>query len=184
MNGEISFESLRRVQMAEKKNPNLTPLETDFYQAYFNHLVNLQAKLRENFSLESAKAFESTKKVLEDTAKTREKKIIFKALADFEENGIDTSGMATEEKELYNSLITILSAYKPGSSKNLTDLSSNNKPLMNSKITDSKKIRLLIDIPQFVGENGTVGPFVAGTDVELKINDAKILIFQGAAQEI
>lgn len=184
MEGEVSFEALRRVQLSEKNSPALTNLESDFYVAYQRHMQELHKRLSGDFSLEAARAYESTRKVLTDIARRREQKILLKALHDFETGGIGSDGFAIEEKELYTSLIKLISVYQPGSLEQVPSTRREQKVEEEPLQSGSVLVKLLVDIPQFVGSGGPVGPFAAGSQAQVSDEDAALLVSQGAAQTI
>ena len=87
-------------------------------------------------------------------------------------------GLSKEERELYNSLIRLLSEYevrvmKPEGSQ---------KAAGGAK--GEKSVRFRTDVPAFVGSSDEkLGPYSSGQVVALSGDDAKLLIEQGVAEE-
>ncbi len=179
---EVSFEALRRVQLAEKSSPALSPLEEDFYEAYRKLVEGLHEKLSANFSLEAANAYESTRKILVDLARRREQKIMMRAMHDFESGRVGGEGLALEEKELYTSLIKLISVYQPWlKGEGQAAKAAESAPL--DAPAGLVKLRLLVDVPRFVGIKGPVGPLQAGSVTQLSGEDAQLLMGQNAAEK-
>ena len=154
---QVSFEALRRVQLAEKTGPGLTPIEEDFYDSYRGLVAEQRQRLTAEFSLEGANAYESTRKILLDIVRRREQKILLRAMHDYEAGTIGGEGLAAEEKGLYKSLITLISAYRPAmvgepASRTVAEKTAVAPP------ASTVQVRLLVDVPRFVGISGPVGP--------------------------
>lgn len=175
---EVSFDALRKIQLQERNYAALVPLEEDFFDAYRNHVEEQRKSLHENFSLDAASAYEGTRKLLSEVVTRRQQKIFLKALRDFHAGTVSGSGLAREEKDLYNSLIKLLGSYGSklfGSFAAETTIEKPADTLM--------KVQLLSEVPQFVGITGLIGPFGANQIATLPKEDAKLLVAQGVAQE-
>jgi DNA replication initiation complex subunit (GINS family) len=110
---EMTFESLRKVQLLEKTNASLTNLEDDFYSSSIRSLSDKFSTLKQNFSLDEARACENMLKILKDVIERREQKIVLKALRDAKESRNDkdyeaTQGLTREEKELYSNILSMI----------------------------------------------------------------------------
>ncbi len=186
MEGEVSFDSIRRVHLAEKSSPTLTKVDEEFYAIYRAHVGKLKEQLSTHFSLEAATAYESTRKLIFDVSRRRQQKIFFKALHDFQAGEISSDGLAREEKELYTSLIKLLSGYELQLAGNHVHppapaSATASPPTIAS---DTVTVRILADLPQFVGASGPVGPFTAQSTANVSKQDAQLLAEQGVAQLI
>jgi hypothetical protein len=179
---QVSFEALRRVQLAEKTSPSLSPLEEDFYESYRGLVAQMQQRLTADFSLEGANSYESTRKILADIIRRREQKILLRAMHDFESGTIGGEGLASEEKGLYKSLITLISAYRPSMAGQPAPSVSQQQSANGAQV-GAILVRMLVDVPRFVGTSGPVGPLQAGSTVQLSSEDAQLLLSQGAAQK-
>lgn len=174
---EVGFEDLRKVQLHEKNQPSLYSLHDDFFKAFKEFLEKQRERLERDFSVESASAYQNSQKMLREISRRREKKIFLKALNDFQAGQVDSQGLAAEEKELYTSLLKIISEYEavfspPKAPKSVA-----------GREDDLVEIRILAELPAFVGSKSQLGPFTASQTVRLPREDAKLLIEQGIAQE-
>lgn len=184
MDGELSFESLRRVHLAEKNSPGLSSLDGEFYLRYRGYTEQLKHSLSAQFTLESAHAYESTRKLLSDISHRRQQKIFLKSLHDFHAGTVSSEGLAAEEQELYTSLLTILTSCE---AKLAGETTLRPAPLSDQVATvaaDVVTVQLLADVPQFVGATGPIGPFSAQQKANLSKVDAQLLAEQGIAHVI
>ncbi len=167
---ELSFESLRKVQLAEKHTPTLSPLPENFFDVYFSYLNDRMAALKDSFSLESAKSYENCRKLLGDIIKLRSHKIILRAFTDSESNRIVSDGLTSQEKIFYHSLLRLFNDYEL-------------KMSMLSPHTQVAKVEIVMDVPEFVGKDGKArGPFKTGEKVELDTETSALLLQRGAAK--
>lgn len=174
---EASFEALRKVQLHEKNYPSLAPLEQDFFEKYRVLLLQQRERLRADFSLEAASLLEGIQRLLNEVMRMREQKIFLKALRDFHAGTVSGDGLAAEERETYSALVKMLSEY---GQKLLGDAGAS-KPAAKP---DAVVVRILADLPAFVGASGQLGPFAAGNRASLAREDARLLVEQGVAQEV
>jgi DNA replication initiation complex subunit (GINS family) len=172
---EASFEALRKVQLQEKHESQLAELEEDFFEKY-RSLIELQReRLRKDFSLEAATSFENLRRLLAEVTRKREQKLFLKALRDFHAGEVSGEGLAREERELYNSLVRLLSEYEARAMQQSSASAA--------KEVD-KRVRFSSDVPAFVGASGAkIGPFAAGQVAPLPATDAKLLLEQGVVSE-
>lgn len=176
---EVSFDALRKIQLQERNYAALVPLEEDFFDAYRNHVEQQRKSLHESFSLDAASAYEGTRKLLSEVVSRRQQKIFLKALRDFHAGTVSGSGLAKEEKDLYNSLIKLLGGYE----SKLFESFAAEKTVVEKPADCFMKVQLLSEVPQFVGVSGLIGPFGANQVASLPKEDAKLLVSQGVAQE-
>lgn len=179
---EISFEALRKVQLEEKRSPSLTLLSDDFYSKYTGLMHQQEGQLRQGFSLEAASVHESTRRVLRDVWERRQQKLALKALQDAKGGQTNAQGLATEEQHLYNALYTLFVQgenvfAQRGVGPELTEPAK--------EILASMLVRVLTDLPAFVGPDGqSHGPFRADQVVELPSEVATLLQRRGAATAV
>ena len=173
---EVGFEELRRVQLLEKNQPALSAVPADFFDSVKNFLEKQRELLQRDFSVEAAAAYQNAQKLLREISRRREKKIFLKALTDFQANSVSGEGLAREEKQLYNSLTQIISEYE-----------SSFAPKTASSAEKAEggfvEVRLLADLPEFVGSSGQIGPFSASQVAKLPKQDALLLVEQGVAEK-
>ncbi len=179
---EVSFEAVRKVQLQERNYSSLSKLDDDFYDKYLSFIKDLRCRLESGFSLEGAKAFENSDRVLKDIFEQRKHKIFFKAFRDMKNNSVDSNGLARQEKELYTSLITLLTSFNSA----LSTESRGAVPVGPAVpvVSQPKKIlvEFLVDLPQIAGvdSNTTIGPFLKGQEAELSERQASLLSKKGA----
>jgi len=173
---EVGFESLRKIQLQERNYAALVNLDEDFYTAYSDYVALQQKQLSDKFSFDSAMTFEGTRKLLSDLMRRRQQKILLKAIRDFQGGEVSSTGLAKEEKELYTSVIRLLSEYEES-----VNPSKSAKPAPQPPARNRVEVRILADVPEFVGVKETVGPFKPEQTALLDAEDAKLLIEQGMA---
>jgi DNA replication initiation complex subunit (GINS family) len=170
---EASFDALRKVQLHEKSYAALSQVDEDFFEKYRLLLHKLRERLRSDFSLEAATAFEETRKLLTEVMRKREQKLFLKALRDFHSGDVDSNGLAREEKEVYLAAVKLLSTYEQNQ--------------LGSQPSEKKEalieVKFLSDVPAFIGSSSQLGPFAAKQTARLPAEDARLLIEQGMAQE-
>lgn len=176
---DIGFEDLRKVQLHEKNQPSLFVLHDDFFKAFKQFLEQQKERLERDFSVESASAYQNAQKIMKEILRRREKKVFLKALNDFQIGQVDSQGLAAEEKELYTSLVKIISEYEA-----VFAPSRPAKSGVARQEDDLVEIRVLAELPAFVGSRSSLGPFTASQTVRVPKEDAKLLVEQGAAQEV
>lgn len=165
---ETSFEALRKVQLQERHQPTLVRLEDGFYDEYLDFLAQAEARLKEQFSLDGARALENAGKSLQDVFELRKQKIVFKALKDYQTGSVNTDSLASKEKELYTGLIKLFST--------TSELAKKQSP-------NAVDVQVLTDIPAFVGLDAkTYGPFKAGQTIQLDAKQAAFLNKKGVVQ--
>lgn len=168
---EVSYAALRSLQVQERHSPQLLALEPDVYQRYALWLSQLEAHVREQFSLEAAKELESARKILHDVFTLRAQKIFFKALRDFRAGRVDAAGLSSQEKELYTGLVTLLSRHQLGASA--------------PSATGELQVDVVTDVPAFVGFDAQpYGPFKSGERVMLPRKQAEFLQRKGVVKVI
>ena len=170
---EVGYDALRKVQLQERNFASLAKIEDDFYDTYGVFLKDLRAKLEAGFSLESAKALENSERVLKDIFEQRKHKIFFKAFRDLKNSSVDSSGLARQEKELYNALITLLKSFD-------SLLYQEARALIPKKVL----VEFLVDLPEIAGvdSDSPIGPFQKGQKAELSEKQASLLAKRGAAR--
>lgn len=182
---EVSFEGLRKVQLQERNYASLVNIEDEFYTAYSDFLSLQRKQLSDKFSFEGAMTFESTRKLLGDVVRRRQQKILLKAIRDFQGGEVSSIGLSKEEKTLYTSVIKLLAEYDLQVNPAKVESPAPQTPTSSApQAPEAKKqaVKLLADVPEFVGVRDTVGPFSSQQVAELDPEDAKLLIEQGMAQ--
>lgn len=162
----VNFDSLRNMLLAERSQNSLERVKEDFFDQCTAFVSLQEGFLGESFSLEQARVVENSKKIIGELKDVRLRKILFKALKDFEGSSINSSGLAAGEKELYSSLVSLLSLY--------------NKKEEKAQV----KVRVLSDLPKIQAPDGMAyGPFSAGETVRLKQEIADLLLEKKIAEK-
>ena len=174
---EASFEALRKVQLQEKHESAISALDDDFFVKYRSLIDAQRDRLRKDFSLDAATSLENLRRLLSEVARKREQKLFLKALRDFHAGQVGGEGLSREERELYNSLIRLLSEYEAAVIKAEQSASPQAQKA-------ERKVRFTTDVPAFVGSSGaSLGPFASGSVASLPADDAELLIEQGVVSE-
>ena len=181
---ELTYDELRRLQRKELGSASLVPLPENFYGEVDALLGKLEAKLKESFSLELAREYENTLKIIRDIYSRREGKILLRAMRSAR-TGEEIDGLASEEKALLSSVATLLEKNNERFEHRLTHKKAQAPEQAVDEIDGRVKLKLLMDLPEFVGLDGnTYGPFKNGAETVLIQDEAHRLIRRGAANEI
>lgn len=179
MEKELSYEALRKVQMLEKKSMALSVLEEDFFSAYGEFLKKQEESLKLEFSMEKARVYDNAKSVLNEVIEQRVQKLLLKVLKDYRTGMMNTEGLAREEKELYKEVYKIIQDWTTRF-KALQTINTDKKKEESGLI----RLKILMPLPEFVSASGnTLGPFSEGMVVELKQEDAGVLLKRGIGKE-
>jgi DNA replication initiation complex subunit (GINS family) len=178
---ELTYDELRRLQRKEMASATLVPLSDTFYADASALLEKHNHVLRESFSLELAREYENTLKIVRDIYTRREGKVLLRAMR-AARTGEEIDGLASEEKALLSSVVTLLEKNRERFEHRL---SPKNTPASAPIPEIRLKLKLLMDLPEFVGLDGnTYGPFKCGAESILAPDEAQRLIRRGAANEI
>lgn len=178
---EVSFEELRRVQLHEKNHAALSRLDEGFFSSFKKRLEVLQQELDDEFSLDAEKEYVNSLRILREVVERRQQKIITKAQRDFQVGEVASDGLASEEKQLYVSILKLFGEHK---SNVLNDLAFEDVKIEKPSGKGEIKVKIIQDVPKFVGcDSKQCGPFKAGEDVFLAKVDAELLVKHGVAKE-
>ncbi|MFH1471088.1 MAG: hypothetical protein ABIF01_05035 [Candidatus Micrarchaeota archaeon] len=179
---ELTYDELRRLQRKEMGSASLVPLPENFYSEIESLLSSHEAKLRESFSLDLAREYENTLKIVRDIYSRREGKILLRAMR-ASRTGEEIDGLASEEKALLSSVVTLLDKQRERFEHRLSTKKAPEAAIQ--KEDKSMKLKFLMDLPEFVGLDGnTYGPFKNGAETILVEEEAARLIRRGAANEV
>ncbi len=177
---ENSFEEIRKIHLQEKHSPVLSNLSEDFFDSYINYLSGLNLRLKDSFSMEGAKAYENSRKVLLELSRLRCQKIILKAFKDNRSTAVSIDGLATQERQLYLALLKTFSEFEG----TLSIFPPREVPEEKVQI-EPVKVEVLAEIPEFVSHDGNaLGPFQAGAVVFLEQGIARLLAEKGVCKVI
>ncbi|UCH71988.1 MAG: hypothetical protein JSW62_00100 [Thermoplasmatales archaeon] len=155
---DISYRTLRRIQQLEKTSPFLTKIDDKFYYKLKEYLKNLENEIHQEENPQKIKLFKdeinNTKKLAMNIYEFREKKIVQHALSKVRGAKVDLKNLLENERELFESLVEqILDTRRkimeePSDDKNSKPNNSKKKEIV---ATNKSIIRVLEDIPEFVG---------------------------------
>ena len=173
----MSYEKLFEILMREKNRDELTPIHPEFYGMAREYLEQ-QSK---GFASDSYSHIQSLNSMLKEIFSRREKKILTLAAVKARTNAdvFDVSVMSPEEKELFNSVVAILTGMR---TKIFVDNSS--KAASSNDTNDTIRLMALKDIDAFVGEElETYGPYKKDDLIMIPSTIARILLKRGDAKE-
>lgn len=195
---EILYETLRK----EKYKKELQPIEKDFFNKVSEYIKEKQEILKaqqekdtlfSNQIQKTRKQIENTQKILKELYERRESKIIQLAMfvSRTGTETVETAEMLEEEQEFYKKTIKSLNYYRENILHSLIkgDYGKTDKP-KEIKTQDSpqntlKTVRILQQIPKFVGEDMThYGPFEMEDVANLPLQIADLLIKNKSAEQL
>lgn len=171
---ELNYGFLRGVLIQERQNGSLSALDDSFYSKCDEFLKTQESSLKNSFSLEGARVLENSKKIIGELKEARMRKILFKALRDLEANAVNSSGLSSEEKEFYRSIVSLLNSYKTSA------------PVREAvAASGGVAVKILVDLPKMELPGGVEsGPFSSGEIVELEESVAGLLLERKAAARL
>jgi len=176
----ITFDYIREAYLAEKSENKLTKLPKEFFEKARKYL-QLKEELYKNTGDEKIKyELKSARKMIDDILLLRLKKII-EAVFIFLKNGALPENLLKEEEEFFYSLIDLVKKMKKSLFEEQKEVVKEIKE-ESKKVPKKTKIKILFDIPQFVGPNGlTYGPFKKGEIIEVDEEIVSFLVDNGFA---
>ncbi len=198
MSGEeikITYDTLFDILRREKDRKDLQKLDENFFAnvaSYFNDKKSILEKI-DDYSEDEADRIktqiQNAKRIVREIYNAREKKIVEKAIikARTKSDIITTENMLDEEKELFNSLVEILSKERDNVLSKI--IKGDRIPKKVKEKQEAKKkgvlVRFLVQIPEFVGMDGeNYGPFNPDEIALLPEKIANILINTDKAEAI
>ncbi|MFH1750247.1 MAG: hypothetical protein ABH863_01060 [Candidatus Micrarchaeota archaeon] len=187
---EISYDALRKIQMQERNFGALSALDEDFYEKYNLWIAEQKRLLQNEFSIETLKAYENAKKIIEEISAKREQKIVLKTLKDLRSSSIDSAGLTSEEKVFYLKMLASVKEFeqsvvlfkekKPELKKGASKL----EPAQKAVSEKLSSIKIIVSMSKFVAPDGaTYGPYEPSQIVSIDSEIADILLRKGAAQK-
>lgn len=184
--GKLAYEELRKIEQLERSTPDLVKLDSNFYASLRSHIENLEEKLHLEQKTNSGSRksmllineIKNTKRLTQDIYERREKKIVQGALAVARGGTPHLKYLTQLEKQFYEKLLNTL---LEGRRMIIEDKNQNKDDK-----TDNTRImvRVLQDIPQFVGHNMKKYTLKEEDVTTLPPDIAKILIERGVAEKI
>jgi len=198
----ITYETLYELLRKEKFRQELQKLDENFFKDVINYLEEKKTILQSQEKKDSIfapsniqktrKQLDNLQKIIKEFYERRETKIIQLAVFSSRTNSTiqDYSAMLEEEKELYKSIVDELNSFRSSILKSLLQGKMPQKGKKKQQIqeqpaTETKLIRFLQAIPQFVGDDLEVyGPFEAEDISNLPVRVAEVLIKNNRAEEL
>ena len=174
----LTYSKLRNIEQNEKMVSSLTSIGIDFYQEALSYISELEEKIEEERRKDPASRkflllsdeLRNTKRILNNIFERREKKIIMAALLAARAARKPPENMTREEKIFYENLVELLK--------------ENRRKIFELKRKEFLTIRILKDLPQFVGNDMKKYSLRKEDVISLPVDVAKILIEREAAEEI
>ncbi len=178
---ELTYDELRRLQRKEMASAALVSLPEGFYSEATELLEKHESALKGGFSIQLAREYENTLKIIRDIYSRREGKILLRAMR-AARTGEEVDGLASEEKALLSSVVTLLEKNRERFEHRISPKKALEAPVQQDS---QKKLAFLMDLPEFVGLDGSVyGPFKCGAETLLEMEEAQRLVRRGAAREV
>ncbi|EMR73509.1 hypothetical protein MBGDN05_00337 [Thermoplasmatales archaeon SCGC AB-539-N05] len=166
---KLTYKDLREIQQKEKNSPLLTKIEPDFYETMSDYIESLQIEYREE-KTSSPKSkllkdeISNIQKIAIGIYEQREKKIVQMALSILRSGQPNIGNMTDEEKSVFDAIIDVLSrSRKKIIVKGSKQDEESKENFIGEKLPDEKPtnkqqnssvvIRLLEDVPVFIGPN-------------------------------
>ena len=168
----------------ELQNPELTRLPSDFYSGIADYIKRLrdESRMLDKKTVKASllrKEMVNVRRMVQELARARYKKLV-KKVASGEK--LQSDILTTEEQKIYANVSPFHGAFQ--------DLVKNilrgHEPRVNDR-KERKKValRFLKDVPPIVGSDMlTYGPFKIEDVASLPVENAKIFVKQGLAEEI
>ena len=174
----LNYSKLRNIEQREKASPFLTDVGPDFYKQAAKHIKELEERVdEEKLRNPSSKKLvllsdelRNTKRIWESIFERREKKIVIAALSAVRGGKTAPENLTREEKILYDGLVELFKEHR--------------KRIFESHEKEFIIVRILKDIPQFVGNDMKKYSLKKEDVISLPSDTAKILIQRNAAEEI
>lgn len=190
MSDMITFKYLREIQKKERSGSELCRLDEGFYEAVSDYILR-KKRIRDKgkgLSFSEKKEIENIGPVVKSIYDTRETKIVNGALK-AARTGIKIVNVLPCEMKLFeevksrimDSRTALETVLRP---KKESDSVNESAPAQDSNTSNISQIRIIEDIPEFVGEDlKSYGPWKAGEDVMCPKSFADIFIKGGKAED-
>jgi len=174
----LNYTKLRNIQQKERASAFLTNIGADFYKEAAKHIKDLERRMEEEKKKNPASKklvliadeLRNTKRIWESIFERREKKIVLAALATVRGGKGMPENLTREEKIFYDELVNLMKEYR-------------NK-IMAGEEKDVMILRILQDIPHFVGSDMKKYNLKKEDVIVLSPEIGKVLVERGAAREI
>ncbi|MBR9707426.1 MAG: DNA replication complex GINS family protein, partial [Candidatus Diapherotrites archaeon] len=117
----VEFEDVMKVRRLEKGASRLVRVDKDFFDQLTVFISKEITATSKSFSLAKARELENLKTAVVDVYNMREKKILAQALAASRTGNSDLEHMTTSEKELFDSIVELLTRSRGGVVSSFSD---------------------------------------------------------------
>lgn len=174
----LNYSKLRNIEQKEKNSPYLTDIGTEFYKEAIEHIKKLEEKIEEEKIKNPASKkiillsdeLRNTKRIWESIFERREKKIVLAALSAVRGGKAMPENLTREEKIFYEDLVNLLK--------------ENRKRIFEKQKKEFLIIRILKDIPPFVGSDMKKHILKKEDVISMPVEMANLLINRGAAEKV
>ncbi|MDD5023459.1 MAG: hypothetical protein PHU63_04785 [Candidatus ainarchaeum sp.] len=164
----LTYSSLREIQKKELENGSLASLDENFYSEAFLLLKSKKEESKEGSTV-AVREYENLKRIISTIRSKREEKILLMALRSEK----SSSGLITQEKEIFDQVHDIINEYR-GRAFSESDI----KPAV-------QKIKMLKDLEQYKGADSNLyGPFKKGEILSIPKAEIEWLLKENIAEKI
>ncbi len=187
----ITYETIRTVHRSEK-DEQLQQLPDNFFEAVKNWLAHKRTN-KDTYSLLET---ENAKKLLEDIINRREKKIVLAALRTIR-GELPPKNLTDSEQKFFDDMVISLKQFREKIKEEIMSFDEiveqkieDTKKIVEElkpevKIEDKKMIRILNNVPKFVGADmKNYGPFAKGDVVSLPDEIMNLLIARSMGENV
>ena len=185
---ELSFDKVREMQRKEKKDTALSEIDEDFYPSLSLFVKQATKAYKTSPDTEKLRELENSSKLARDMFDKREQKILMKALRSARGAKGKEENMTPEEKKLFNALVASLVEHRKFFENLVSgsqDATKNPKTLLNKEEHKIVLVRVLKEIPRFVGSDAKeYGPFKQKSMVKLPAKEAELLLKRNLVEKM
>lgn len=174
----LTYTDLRNIEQKEKSSSFLADVGSEFYQHALAYIQELEDRAEEETKKDSsgkkamllAEEIRNTKRIWETILERREKKIVLAALSAMRGGAHRPDHLTHEENAFYESIEMVLQTHR--------------ECIMKSRKKETTTVRVLMDVPQFVGTDMKKYALKKEDVLSLPADVAAILIQRKAAEEL
>jgi len=174
---KLSYEEIRKIHRKETESNLLTEIDENFFDE-LKEYINEEKKdaTKDSFDDSKIRKLSNVKRMIEDIFYLRQRKIINRVILDTKKETNIKQNLTLYEQQMYYKLKKILDEYLD-EYKQLFKKENKKEELI--------KIKLLSDIPEFIGvDMKEYGPFQKGDIIKISSSIAKLLINKEKAELI
>ncbi len=174
----MDYDELRKIHRIEKAKKELQQLNNEFYKSCVDLMKEYLEKYNETKNIEYLKTLENIQSIVKSILFLRQQKIVFSALRLAVADEYDVENLTSKEKIFFDKLYSLIK-------ENISFIEevSSGKFVDECKDINKIKIKIILDIPEFIGEDGnTYGPYKEGEIIEINKKDGEFLIEKNLAE--